>query len=125
MNSDYGGNRGSARTGVLTVMAAAAVLAAMTACGGNASSASSAGSASVGPAGQNMPSAGADHPTVGQLLKLAQCMRAHGMRSFPNPTGTGQVVTLQGGIDFSAPQFKSAARACKSLTPAGLFPSGS
>jgi hypothetical protein len=69
MNSDYRGNRGSCRAGLLTVMTALAVLATATACSGS--------------------------------------------------------VTLPTHLDFSSPRFQDAERACKSLIPAGMFPSGS
>jgi hypothetical protein len=64
----------------------------------------------------------ADRPTASQLLKLAQCMRAHGVPSFPDPTGSGGSIALPTSLDFNSPQFKDAARACKPLIPAGLFP---
>jgi hypothetical protein len=49
-----------------------------------------------------------------QLLKLARCMRAHGMTTFPDPTSNGEGVGLHIGdnIDPSSPQFKAAAKAC-------------
>ena len=51
-----------------------------------------------------------------QLLKFAQCMRAHGEPKFPDPTGNG--LSLHGsGIDPKSPQFQAAKRACQSLMP--------
>jgi hypothetical protein len=72
---------------------------------------------------------------IGQLLRLAQCMRAHGEPDFPDPTvssrpPTGNSIALPGnvtfdlgsaGISVNSAQFRAAARACKPLAPPGLF----
>jgi hypothetical protein len=77
----------------------------------------------------------AQRRTVGQLLKAAHCMRAHGEPNFPDPTvhsaaASGDTVSLPGnitlnlgsaGIDIKSPQFQAAQRACRSVLPAGLF----
>jgi len=48
-----------------------------------------------------------------QLLKLARCMRAHGITSFPDPTSHGGGIGLQiGNIDVSSPVFQAAAKTC-------------
>ena len=114
MNNDYSGNRAALCAALLAVMAAVAVLATVTACGGSASSAGSASRASADRKNQQDGS---------QLLKLAQCMRAHGVPSFPDPTVSGGSTILRGTFDFYSPQFQNAERACKPLIPAGLFPS--
>jgi hypothetical protein len=114
MSNDHGGNRKLRRAGLLAVMAAVVVLATVTACGGSASSAGSASGVSAGHE---------NHQDGSQLLKLARCMRAHGVPSFPDPAVSGGSVTLDGRSDFSSPQFQDAERACKPLIPAGLFPS--
>jgi hypothetical protein len=44
-------------------------------------------------------------------LTYAQCMRAHGVLNFPDPTGTGQFVLT--GIDTHSAQFQAAVAACK------------
>ena len=44
-------------------------------------------------------------------LAYAQCMRAHGVRKFPDPTGTGQFVLT--GIDTHSAEFQAALAACK------------
>jgi hypothetical protein len=77
------------------------------------------------PAG-GQPSTGADQQYVDQLLTLAECMRTHGLPSFPDPIVSGSNVTLpfEGVVNFNSAQFKNAERACKSLIPAGLFSSG-
>jgi hypothetical protein len=52
------------------------------------------------------------------MLKYSQCMRSHGVPSFPNP---GQATPAPGSVPInpSSPQFVAAARACQSLLPAG------
>jgi hypothetical protein len=52
-------------------------------------------------------------------VALAQCLRAHGEPSFPDPT------IVSGGLNFdftgtSTPQFKAAVSACRSAVPAGV-----
>jgi hypothetical protein len=51
------------------------------------------------------------------MLKFSQCMRAHGLPNFPDPTfgSNGQVGLLfhaQSGLDPNSPQFKQAQAAC-------------
>jgi hypothetical protein len=62
--------------------------------------------------------------TLSQLVKYAQCMRAHGVPNFPDPHTTsggigvpsGFTFDLSGsGIDGKSPQYRAAARACQSL----------
>ncbi|HXL89176.1 MAG TPA: hypothetical protein VN969_09370 [Streptosporangiaceae bacterium] len=52
-------------------------------------------------------------------VTLAQCLRTHGVPSFPDPT------VVNGGLNFaftgvSSPQFLAAVKACRSVTPAGV-----
>lgn len=55
-----------------------------------------------------------------QALKFADCMRALGVPSFPDPGGGGGGVNLAGtGINPQSPAFKSARRACARLAPGG------
>lgn len=52
---------------------------------------------------------------VDQLLKLASCMRAHGITGFPDPSTSGGGVHIQiggGSVDRSSPQFQAAQKAC-------------
>jgi hypothetical protein len=53
-------------------------------------------------------------------LAYSACMRAHGVKNFPDPaTGPDGNVTVSGaGIDMNSPQVQ-AARACRSLEPGG------
>jgi len=59
-------------------------------------------------------------------LKFSQCMRTHGVPSFPDPefssSGGGVRVRIggkggPGGIDPNSPQFQAAQRACQSVVP--------
>jgi hypothetical protein len=52
---------------------------------------------------------------LAQLLKYAQCMRAHKILNFPDPTSKG-LGSLQ-GIDMNSPQFQSASQTCQPLLP--------
>ncbi len=52
------------------------------------------------------------------LLKVAECMRAHGVSHFPDPTPGGGLV-VPNDIDANAPAFQAAQRACTSLFPGG------
>jgi hypothetical protein len=60
---------------------------------------------------------------MGTALKFAECMRAHGIANFPDPTmsnGTISIAIPQGsGTDTSSPQFLAAQQACRSLEAAG------
>ena len=55
-------------------------------------------------------------------VRYSQCMREHGVPSFPDPVN-GQLrlqVTKGGPLDPSSPGFQAAQQACKSLEPPGL-----
>ncbi|HEY2505714.1 MAG TPA: hypothetical protein VGI58_04305 [Streptosporangiaceae bacterium] len=59
---------------------------------------------------------------LGQLVKYAQCMRAHGIPDFPDPHTTSGGIGVPSGIGFDlssidvkSPQFGAASQACQSL----------
>jgi hypothetical protein len=53
------------------------------------------------------------------LLKYSQCMRGHGLPTYPDPAADG--LNLNGtGINPSLPQYQTAATACQSVLPAGM-----
>jgi hypothetical protein len=58
---------------------------------------------------------------VSRALKFAACMRAHGIRDFPDPVVQNGGITLHGPAGFGpgSPQLQSAQRACRSLSPVG------
>jgi hypothetical protein len=92
----------------------------MAACsaGSNSSGVASVGSSSA--AGQ----ASSHLPGKPSTLAYARCMRSHGIKNFPEPNSSGQLVVTQGESlpDFNSPQFQAAAKACVSLRPAGVTP---
>jgi hypothetical protein len=54
-----------------------------------------------------------------QLLRLARCMRSHGVPNFPDPTPTG-LNLKNAGLDPAAAQFQRSLRACQQGLPAGM-----
>ena len=51
-----------------------------------------------------------------RALKYSQCMRSHGISSYPDPNGQGTIVVQAGGgIAPNSPQFQHAQTACQSL----------
>jgi len=57
------------------------------------------------------------------MLKLAGCMRAHGITNFPDPTvNAGGVTVDPRSLDTSSPQFHAAQKACRKYqTEAGKY----
>ena len=63
-----------------------------------------------------------------QAVKFAECMRANGVREFPDPPATGDLAidTIANGgangspLDTNSAAFKRAISACKDLEPAGF-----
>jgi hypothetical protein len=60
--------------------------------------------------------------TLSQLVKYAQCMRAHGVTNFPDPHITSGGIGVPSGfgfdlagIDLNSPQTKSANQSCQSI----------
>ena len=53
-----------------------------------------------------------------KLVKLAECIRAHGVPHFPDPDAKGE---FDFGIDVSPAVWKRAVDACKALEPPGAF----
>jgi hypothetical protein len=56
------------------------------------------------------------------MLKVARCMRSHGVPNFPDPPANGQAPVLpkETGINPQSPQFQAAVRACQHLAPGTL-----
>lgn len=105
------------RAGPLTAaMALVALLAA--ACGG--------GSADPGVAGGGSGSSTTSAPTSGggsaqtSGLAYSQCMRAHGITNFPDPSSSGGInISAGSGVDPNSPQYQAATKACESVAPGG------
>jgi hypothetical protein len=66
------------------------------------------------PGGSQAPAQSAAH--IAAEVKWAQCLRSHGLPSFPDPNGQGAFDSSQ--FDESSPAFQSASKACQSLTNA-------
>ncbi len=62
-----------------------------------------------------------------ELLKFSQCMRSHGVPDYPDPTLTGQGISMNigsikgAGLDPDSPQFQAAVSACQHLAPGLSF----
>jgi len=56
---------------------------------------------------------------LGQLVKYARCMRAHGLPNFTDPHADNGGVVFGGDIARSSPQYQSANQACQHLLPKG------
>lgn len=66
------------------------------------------------------PSSTTGSRTDSRALEFANCMRAHGVPSYPDPSAAGGGVDFAGtGIDPQSPAFKTARQTCSRLTPAG------
>ena len=83
------------------------------------------GDKSIGPGGPS----GGDFRMVMNVgnaadgAKFSACMRKHGVTSFPDPNGQGQISISSGmGIDPGSPTFNSARTACQKLLPNGGQP---
>ena len=62
-----------------------------------------------------------------QLLEFSACMRAHGLKDFPDPSNGGLQIRVQPGSDLdpSSPQFQNAQKACQRYAPfKGAGPKG-
>jgi hypothetical protein len=108
MNEKTAVERGLRRAGALAVAAAVAVL--VTACGGGGAPSS------------------ASPPTYVQVLALAQCMRGHGVPSFPDPDAAGSYTLTSNGsiegaggssVDINSSQAQAAYGHCRHLLPGG------
>lgn len=60
-------------------------------------------------------------PASGNPVKYSQCMRAHGVKKFPDPNAQGGLAIDLGklGMDPRSAVFKAAETACKALVPQG------
>ena len=53
-----------------------------------------------------------------QALRFSQCVRAHGVTSFPDPDSSGRIPDpARFGIDQGSPQFQAANQACRKYRP--------
>lgn len=59
---------------------------------------------------------------LAQMLKLSQCMRAHGEPKFPDPTRNGIRISPSSGIDPNSPRYRAAQKACAEDFPGDAPP---
>lgn len=65
-------------------------------------------------------SATASSSAHNQGIQFADCMRSHGVPSFPDPSSGGGIhITAGSGINPFSPAFKAAQSACNKLLPGG------
>jgi hypothetical protein len=59
-----------------------------------------------------------------QAVKFAECMRANGVKNFPDPSASGDfaidAVANRSGVDTNSAVFTQARSACKDLEPSGF-----
>lgn len=89
-------------------------------CGGSSSDSSTSSGGSAGSSGGTPASSQTANSS--KLAQFAQCMRAHGLSDFPDPTGGHLNLRITKGSDLNpnSPAYQTAFKACKSLEPAGL-----
>jgi hypothetical protein len=66
------------------------------------------------------PGSSGNSTTQAELLHLAQCMRSHGVPTFPDPSateGTFGAMVSAAGIDLRSPTAQAALKACKQYAP--------
>jgi hypothetical protein len=67
------------------------------------------------------PTAAQTAENLALMLRLAKCMRAHGVPKLPDPTSQGLRISPSSGIDPNSPTFRAAEKSCQkdSLTLGG------
>jgi hypothetical protein len=114
------GERRSRRRGGTIAAGLVALALSMAACSSGSNSPGVASVSSSQAAGQTSSHVSGKPST----LAYAQCMQSKGIKNFPEPNSSGQLVVTPGESlpDFNSPQFQAAAKACVSLNPAGVAP---
>ena len=118
-----------ARAGLL-LTAAAVVLAACSSAPGSSPGANSehvaslgtsgaAGAATTEPASSNSGSGQSSPGKSSAALQFSQCMRAHGVSDFPDPSPDGGYNFNASTVNASSPTFQAAQRACQKSVSAG------
>jgi hypothetical protein len=74
--------------------------------------------------GSGKSGTGSGSATASAGIKYADCMRAHEVPNFPDPSSAGGGVQLSSAINTQSPAFASAQSACQKLLPGGLPGSG-
>lgn len=112
MSNHIHSTRWRRRTGVIPALAAVGIL--LAACGGHSAGP---GVASISPTSTASASASATSKRA-SALAYSRCMRAHGIKDFPDPGPDGEIqLKATPGGDLMGPQFEAAEKACKPLLP--------
>ena len=76
------------------------------------------------PANTGTGDSGSPTSTRDQAVKFAECMRANGVKNFPDPSASGEfaldTVANRSGVDTNSAAFMQARSACKDLEPSGF-----
>lgn len=64
-----------------------------------------------------VPTPAQNQQALANGLKLAKCMRSHGVPNYPDPNPSDPGVVHLKGVDPSSPQFQTAQKACESVVP--------
>jgi len=77
---------------------------------------------SSGASSSKTAAGGSTTPVAGQYaqgVKYSDCMRAHGVPTFPDPSPGGGFTLRRSGINVQSPAYRSAYQACAALQPGG------
>jgi hypothetical protein len=100
----------------LAALAAVALIGA--GCGSNAPTTSTRGATSTVTSGDSGGGRNTKPTARDKAVKFAECIRAHGVRDFPDPNGDNQ---FEYGVSVSPAVWKRATTACKDLQPPGTL----
>jgi hypothetical protein len=121
--------RSAARRATFTTVALACVAALVAGCGGSSSPgvahlASGKGASNAADPSSGSSSSGSSAERQQKMVAFTQCMRAHGVAEFPDPS-EGHILFHPGGaggLHPDSPQFQAAAKTCRKLLPNGGEP---
>jgi hypothetical protein len=104
-----------------TWVAALAIVVVSAGCGGTRSSSGNDTAATPGTVSSGVNSTAT---TRAKAVKFAECMRANGVKQFPDPDASGQLtidaIANGSSLDTNSAAFKQAIGACKDLEPPGF-----
>jgi hypothetical protein len=108
----------------LTVLTLTASTLFFAGCGGNAKTSSVAslatGASVITGVTATASASTSARPPVQRLVAYSACMRAHGIRDFPDPSSQGNlVIAPNDNINPASPQYERAQKACRRLSPEG------
>lgn len=59
------------------------------------------------------PSVAQTAENLALMLRYAECIRAHGVPNFPDPTSQGLRISSSSGINLNSPAFRAAEKSCR------------